>query len=134
MKVIGLDGRTHTWSPSTKTNHQKRSKLHLRARYVIKKVYPASVVLEEVFLPGVNLYADFIIFGSRIMIEVQGQQHFEFNSKFHKSKADFVAQQLKDDNKAEWCKLNNFRLILLPYNETDDEWQNRISSKALRTP
>lgn len=132
MKVIGLDGKTHIWTPRHTTSHTKHSKLHLKARYLLKKIWPNHVILEEVHLAGTSLFADFIIFGAKIVIEVHGEQHYGFNTLFHSSKADFVAQQSRDSDKATWCELNGFELIILPHWETEDEWHNRICTKETR--
>jgi len=91
--------------------------------------------LEEVKLPGSTelyrksvLYLDFYIPSIRLAIEVHGQQHYEFCPFFHKSKADFLKSKARDEDKIDWCKLNDITLITLKYSESDDEWRQRIKS------
>ena len=60
------------------------------------------------------------------MIEVHGSQHYEFNSFFYKSKADFYKAQTRDKKKASWANLNNITYVALPHTESNDEWRKRI--------
>jgi hypothetical protein len=127
MRVIGLDGREYKWNIG-QYNRQRPvvSKGHQRARDLLKSMFPMEIVLEELTLPGggrSSLYADFFLSGPVLMVEVHGKQHFEFNSYHYKSRADFVAAQVRDKRKAEWCELNGIRLVILKDEDSDDEWR-----------
>ena len=135
MKVTGFDGREHTLSfkkhryKSRRTKH--KSSLHLKARKLISSVLPYETVYEEVTLPGSKtnttglLYADFFLPNKLAIIEVHGQQHYEYSSFFYKTQADFLKSKRRDKKKKEWCELNDITLIILPYNE-EEAWKTSI--------
>ena len=130
MKVIGLDAREYTWNP--KTGGGKRSKLHQKAKTVLDSCFPHDRILEEVTLPGTKtvrskcLRADFYIPNRNLIVEVHGEEQFRFNAYHFDSKLAFFKAQARDRSKAEWCKLNEIRLIQLNYNETEEEWKSKI--------
>lgn len=139
MKVIGINGKEYVWNLAGydvfNDDQRKRSKYHLRARNLLKEIYNSYRILEEVKLPGSTelhrksvLYLDFFIPTISLGIEVHGQQHYDFNPFFHKSKADFLKSKARDEDKLEWCKLNDINLIILKYSETENEWRERLKS------
>ena len=54
MKIVGLDGKQHNWIYAGKTCLEEShcSHLHLRARVLIKSMFPMDRIMEEVYLPG----------------------------------------------------------------------------------
>lgn len=134
MKVVGLDGREHSWIPSNRAiEKSNQSSLHLLARKLLREKYPNDRILEEVVLPGTStsvrkslLIADFFIPLRNLVVEVHGAQHVEFNNFFYKTKMDFYKAQARDRDKKYWCELNNIILIELFHNETESEWRNKI--------
>lgn len=139
MKVKGINGKEYIWNLTGydvfNDDKRKRSKYHIKARNLLKEIYNSYRILEEVKLPGSTalnrksvLYLDFYIPSIMIGIEVHGQQHYEYCEFFHKSKADFLKAKARDEDKIEWCKLNNIELIILKYSESEDEWRQRIKS------
>lgn len=140
MKVIGLDGKEYKWNLSRYVGNDRSnaSSYHKRAREVLKELFPVSMILEEVTLPGTKepnrgrtgvLYADFVIPDYSIVVEVHGEQHYNPNNFHFKNRAEFYKSQVRDRNKAEWCKLNNLTLIVLPYDRDNDDWKRRINSR-----
>ncbi len=135
MKYLGFDNRLH---PIQVTDYfvydddsRDRSELHIRARKILKSLFPCDKILEEVTLPGSKkngsvLYADFFIPSRSLMVEVHGKQHYEYIPFFHGSKLGFVKSKLRDNDKKEWCDINNIELVELPYNLTDEEWRDII--------
>lgn len=139
MKVVGINGKEYVWNLSEydvfNNDNRKRSKYHIRARNILKEIFNSYRILEEVKLPGSTeshrksvLYLDFYIPTISLAIEVHGQQHYEYNPFFHRSKADFLKSKARDEDKIDWCTLNNIKLITLKYSESDDEWRKRIKS------
>ena len=131
MKVKGFDGRSYPFPPSghmpDNDDSRRRSSLHLRTRKILRKLYPTSRVLEEVFLPGTNgLFADFYLPFQKIVVECNGEQHYKFNAHFHGTRLNFMKSKANDRKKIEWCEMNNIKFIELPFNEDDDEWRDRI--------
>ena len=130
MKVIGLDNKKYTWNfTKHKQINTNCSDLHWRARKLLWTLFPFDIIYEEVTIPGIkseithkSLIADFYIHTYRLMIEVQGEQHYKFSQFFHNNQLMFFRAQKLDKLKYKWCKLNKIHLIELPYNKTDDEW------------
>ena len=133
MNVAGLDGKTWKWNPSrsqASVDEKNRSSLHKKARKLLKDIYPYDRILEEVTLPGTKtgsrktlLYADLYVPNRDLIVEVHGEQHFKFNSFFHKDKMAFFKAKGRDNDKKAWCDLNHIRLNVLNYNESEDEWR-----------
>jgi len=134
MKTKDLYGNVTNWSIKGETisgeDHRSRSSLHLAARSLIKSLFPTLQIMEEVPVQvkafGPTLFFDFFINTNKLVIEVQGQQHYKFNSLFHTSARDFLIQKKNDADKQEWCKINNITYLELPYNESLEEWKKRI--------
>lgn len=134
MKIIGLDGKIHTWIPSNNivdTSH--RSSLHKKAKVLLKEKYPNDRILEELVLPGTKtefrksvLKADFFIPVRGLIVEVHGQQHTEFNNFFFANKMEFYKAQARDKDKKRWCDINEFTIIELFHNESIEEWKEKI--------
>ena len=131
MKVMGLDGKTYSWTFSGNMpdydDEKNRSSLHLLARNILKSIYPMDRILEEVSLPGSNgLTADFWLPLRKTIIEVHGEQHYKYIPFFHNTVLNFYHSKRNDKNKAEWCSINNIFLIELPFNESEQQWRKRI--------
>ena len=137
MIVQDISGKTYAWKLTghlaTKKDYQDRprSALHCTARQLLIELFPTLQILEEVpvrVMPEIILYLDFYLPLTKTAVEVHGQQHYAFNSKFHHNNWDFIRQTKNDGFKQQWCKLNNIDIIVLPHNETKDEWKRRLSS------
>ena len=137
MKVIGLNDREYHLDLKKyivrADDKTKKSKYHLLARKLIKETFNGHTVLEEVKLPGSRdpskkstLFLDFLVPGVMMAIEVHGQQHYEYSPFFHKTKAGFYQSLIRDEIKTEWCKLNNFNLVVLKYSDNIDRWRKQI--------
>ena len=137
MKVLGLNGREYVWNLSKydvlKNDKRKRSRHHIRARKLLSDLYSSYRILEEVKLPGSTalhrrsvLYLAFYIPNIRKAFEVHGRQHYEFTPFFHKSKAEFLKAKARDEDKIDWCILNNIELTVLKYSDNNDEWRTSI--------
>lgn len=48
-------------------------------------------------------------------LEYQGQQHYSFPNKFHKTEEEFKRQVERDVKKSKLCKDNGYELIIIPY-------------------
>jgi hypothetical protein len=136
--VIGFNGKEYKWNLSDYTvygdnDRNARSNYHLKARRIIAEVFNSYRILEEVKLPGSTqtrkmsaLFVDFYIPNLELAIEVHGEQHYNYVPFFHKSRAGFAQALVRDENKIEWCNLNNIKLITLKYSETEDEWRTKL--------
>ncbi len=128
-KVMGLDGknydfRLHGYSKQL----DDKSSLHLKARQILKELYPFTSILEEVLLPGTKqLRVDFYVPSHALMVEVNGEQHYEYNKFFHgkDNEFNFTLSKRRDLKKEEWCEINNIRLVILSYDNCDS-WREQI--------
>lgn len=130
MKVFGLDNRQHVLNTALYRRQSNNcSQQHIRARAILKELFSLNQILEEVSLPGTSkLTADFFIPDLRLIIEVNGQQHYKYVKHFHGNKKGFQASKQRDNNKKTWCELNQITLIELNSLESDDEWRTKLSS------
>lgn len=137
MKVIGLNKKEYILDLSKyivrANSAKKKSTYHLIARKLLREMFNGYSVLEEVKLPGSRcpskksvLFLDFLIPTSMIGIEVHGEQHYEYIPFFHKTKANFLRAKRRDAIKAEWCELNNIKLIEFKYSDTIETWRDQI--------
>ena len=141
MKVTGLNGREYNLNLKKyivyKDDTKKKSKYHLLARKIIREMFTGCNILEEVKLPGSTashkrsvLYLDFLIQRWSIAVEVHGQQHYEFCPFFHKTEANFLKAQVRDEDKAQWCLINKLHLIILKHSDTENEWKQSLSKRS----
>jgi hypothetical protein len=133
MQVKDLDGNSTTWHLTgniSKGRLEGKSSLHLRARKLLKDLYPTMQILEEVSIPlrrSEVLYLDFYIPLIRRCIETHGEQHYAFVAHYHPNRLSFLKSQKRDKEKKTWCEINGITYIDLPYNQNDEEWLNRIN-------
>lgn len=130
MKTLDLNGKEHVWNLSGYVPNgletRPRSELHLQAREILKNHYKTDRILEEVHIPGHQLFLDFFIPRLHLAIEVHGEQHFRYISFFHGNPAGFARAKKNDRDKEQWCKLNNIKLIVFAYN--DANWGDKLVS------
>lgn len=55
------------------------------------------------------------IFGAPVIIEIDGEQHFQQVSRFQRTKQDFLKQQEHDRLKNSYCLSHNIPLYRIPY-------------------
>lgn len=130
MIVKDTDGKERKWNYSKNYNRKNRSgksKYHIKARNLLNEIFPYSSLYEEVTLPNDPvLYADFFIPDKSLIVEVHGEQHYEYSPFFHKDKMSFYLAKARDRKKIEWCSINNLRIAILPFNE-EDSWKQILT-------
>lgn len=134
MKVKGLDGRIYQWKlqGKTPTMDEGGSAGHVRARILLRKLFPCEVRREEIRLPGSGgLTADFVLLSNKLVVEVHGRQHYEFVHHFHGTRRGFIEAQIRDRRKRQWCNNNGLIYCELPDTESDDQWTVRIKASQL---
>lgn len=133
MKTVGLDGMEYKLTLiglTSKSSLKNKSSFHLEARCLLKELYPTLQIIEEVpvhIRKSEVLYIDFFIPLMKKCIEVHGEQHYAFTPFYHRSPMDFLKQKKRDKDKKEWCELNNFTYIELPYNQ-QNLWLETINN------
>lgn len=91
-----------------------RSSIQGQVAEELVSMFPHEPILEEFQIPGSRMSVDFFMPKMRMVVEVDGEQHFEFISFFHgdrKTDTKFAGQISRDRKKEEWCEINKFRLI-----------------------
>jgi hypothetical protein len=132
MNVVGLDSTVYNLNLTGLRSHgrmQNKSDLHLQARKLINSIFPTMQVLEEVPINirrNEILYLDFYLPLTRTCVEVHGEQHYRFIKFYHQSIMGFAKSKKRDDEKSIWCSVNNIKQIILPYNESLEQWRLRI--------
>lgn len=130
MIVKDLSGKEHKLNLSLYLKQRTNcSSLHKIARQLISEFFPFRQILEEVPLAGTRLFADFFIPHESLIIEVNGEQHYNYNSFHYNNKLDFIRAKKRDRSKAEWARINDLILIKFPYNEDINEWTNRLANR-----
>lgn len=128
LNLVTLDG--HSISHKIESNIlTTRSELHLKARELLQQEFPFLSILEEVYMPVLKkkkLPFDFFIPKNNLIIEVHGEQHFKYIPFYHKTKFDYLRSKVRDNDKKEWCKLNNFRLVEFLWNENIETWKMKL--------
>ena len=72
-----------------------------------------------------NQHLDFFIPKLNIAIECQGIQHYKKDS-FYAKKNGFDKIKKLDENKKQLCKINNIKLIYIPYNLSNEQISKKI--------
>lgn len=130
MKYLDLLGNEHKLNTSQHLEKKEnKSQLHLKTRNFLKSVFPLFTILEECPIkvrPKTTLYLDFFIPQLNYLFEMHGEQHVKYIPFFFKTKSKFLLAQNNDRLKREWAILNNFTLYEFYWNETEEDWRNKI--------
>jgi hypothetical protein len=128
MIITTLDNKEMRWQMK-RGRSKKSSSLHLEALKLVQKIYPSEILIEEITIPLTyvkKVYGDIFITRVNKLIEIHGEQHYEFNPFFYSSIAEFLRAQKRDRDKKEWCDLNDIIYVELPFDKID-EWEDRIN-------
>lgn len=92
----------------------KAARLTFRREVSFKGLYGAR---------GKLLRFDFLVYNLKgqvlCLIEVDGAQHFQYTSFFHKTKNEFYRQVEWDRRKNKFCLMNKIPLLRVPYWDID---------------
>lgn len=91
------------------------SKISNKVYKLLKAEFPNYKLIKEHYVPyqGNRLFFDFFLPELKILIEVQGDQHYTFNSFYHKDKGDLTQQKYRDTLKTQWADDNDYKLLAL---------------------
>lgn len=131
MKVRDLSGKEHLWNPhkSLGLRRLNASQLHTNAVNFLRDIYPAAQLLEEVYIPGEDLYIDIYIPSLKTAVECQGSQHGKHNKFFHGPTSKGFKKSLdRDQRKRDWCELNSIRIVYFYPEESEEQWKVKMLS------
>lgn len=95
-----------------KWDSQSRSKMQYECKQFLKSYWFNDIVFEEFPIAGTRLSLDFYNSNKKVAVEVQGGQHLKYVPHFHgKSKSSFLSQIRRDNEKHDFCKLNDINLV-----------------------
>jgi hypothetical protein len=129
MWVTGLDGKEYNLKLRAGPN-ENSSSLHDSARSLLTELFSFCTIYEEVNLPGSRLRFDFFVPNKQLFVETDGRQHSQFSLFFHKTRFDYLRSNVNDRLKEEFCRLNGFKLVRLPYDESTAEWRERLNKEV----
>jgi len=98
-------------------DHESKSKIQFAAKQFLKEYWQNHVVFEEFPIAGTRLSFDFYNANKKIAVEVQGAQHTKYVPFFHGRKSQFVSQLRRDQQKIDFCALNNIKLVEIFHDE-----------------
>lgn len=101
------------------------SKLSDEVHDKFREWYPHFTIRKEHYVnyKGSRLFFDFFIKELNLLIECQGQQHYEFNKHFHGDRAVFLDSKARDNLKIEYAEENRMALMLIRH---DDKIEYRL--------
>jgi very-short-patch-repair endonuclease len=105
QKKVSISKYFVEWDKIVGSNAQFSTKQFLR------KYWLGETVCEEFRIPGSRLRIDLINFSRKVVVEVSGRQHENFNKFFHKNRIGFIKSIKRDFEKIHWIETNGFSLI-----------------------
>lgn len=122
MKIIGLDGKEYHLNVRESQHPMRtlagcKSKLQFRCGQILRKKFPYDTILEELHIPGHGLYFDFFLPVHKMVFEIDGAQHGEYNPFFHKDHKGYVSAQDRDCDKESLCEINGFAFFRITNEE-----------------
>jgi hypothetical protein len=99
---------------------KSRSKVQFRAKQFFKKYWSTHIVYEEFPVFGSLMKVDIVNATKKIAVEINGDQHGEFNEFFHRGSREIFRQSMnRDDAKLKWLERNGFKVIEVNEDEVD---------------
>ena len=107
-----------------------RSKFQKKVKNILYAYWENHIVFEEFPIVGTRLTLDYYNATLNIAIEVQGRQHTEYVEFFHgKSKMNYLKQLKRDQDKLNFCEINNIMLIEI-HDEEDMDYLRQTLAKG----
>jgi len=107
---------------------KSRSKIQFAVKQFLRPYWNKEIVYEEAPVVGTRMKIDFWNATRKICIEVDGNQHEQFNKHFHNnSRLNYLYSIRRDSSKEDWIEKNDLKLIRIKENEIkllSEEWIN----------
>ena len=102
-------------------NKKSRSIVQFKTKKFLEPFWHTHMVYEEFPVFGCLLKVDILNLTRKIAIEVNGKQHEEFNSFFHRGNpANYLRGFKNDYKKMLWLQKNSFTLVEIAEGEVPD--------------
>ena len=89
-----------------------RSKIQFEVKNFFKDYWENHICYEEFPVFDTRLKVDLINFTRKIAVEVQGDQHNQYNKFFHGGSRDkYLASIKRDMKKINWLEMNEFKVL-----------------------
>ena len=91
---------------------------------LLVQTFPYNTIIKEYYVKykGLRLFFDFYIKELKLLIEIQGQQHFSFIKYFHENRQAFLAQKYRDNLKKSFVDSHPYLvLVCINYDEDYDK-------------
>jgi very-short-patch-repair endonuclease len=99
-----------------------RSKIQKKVKDLLYPHWIADIVFEEMPVLGTRMTLDFYNANRKMAVEVDGNQHYQYNKFFHSnSRQNFLSQLQRDEKKEYFCEINQIRLVRILEKDTIDE-------------
>ena len=123
MRLFSITGRLVYRNVShcrIKWSGKSRSKAQYKVKQFFKRYWFDHICYEEFPVYGTMMKIDLLNASKKIAIEVDGEQHEEFNPFFHQgSRLNYLYSIGRDYKKEEWLEKNGFKLIKIKISEID---------------
>jgi len=98
---------------------KRKSKQHVAVYKILKRLYPTARILQDapIKIGRKTLFIDIYLPRYNLAFEVNGEQHYEYNSFMHKNRYSFQQQKENDSLKRLYCEDNNIRLCVVAYDQ-----------------
>lgn len=91
---------------------QRKAEFQSDCEFRVYRFFHLSQIphVRQATIPGTRLSCDFFFPNEKLIIEIDGDQHWRYVRKWHRKRGDFQAQKDRDRQKTNWCLQNGFVL------------------------
>ena len=115
MRLLNINGKLISKNVTKyKVDWEKscRSKIQFEVKNFLKDYWVNHICYEEFPVFGTRMKVDLVNFTRKIAVEVQGDQHNQYNKFFHGGSRDkYLASIKRDMKKINWLELNDFNVL-----------------------
>lgn len=101
-------------------NQKERSIIQFKVKKFLEPFWKNHVVFSEFPVFGTRLKIDIFNATKNIAVEIDGNQHNEFNKFFHRNRLGYLNSLKRDNKKEKFLELNNIKLARVLENEIND--------------
>lgn len=113
--IISKDISRYKWSGRAASEGERSLGEKLR------DLFPSITIYAQLPCVGTRLKLDYYIYDLKMAFEFDGRQHDEHVPFYHGDKRGFARAQERDQEKEEWCEINDIKLIRITEKELDIE-------------